>query len=349
MINLSTIQKRLITDVDSAISFLDGIAFQDIGLDCETTGLDPLKDRISGVSIFDPNRKIAAYLAFFNAGELTPLGEHFFDSTKVTFKNSLQAVLLRCTVVMHSSNFDMSFMVKAGLYFEEIKDSNLLATMLQLPQTGLKHLVFDWQLVQFQDITQYTALISKYAVFIRQLPTESLSKDKQRVLSLLNGMGPKDEIEEVLPFSLIDLLEFPIALHYACNDSIFCLYLVQQEEIEHNHKIGSALHAEDIRRYQFDTEVLLTESSMKGYVIEPEILASFVETFREENEKESQALMTQLYTELGWLNQGLFDLVSEPTSKAAKIPRTPAVAKPKVFKVPTKIIQVAVDENGNEI
>ena len=124
-----------------------------ISLDLETTGLNPFRDKIVGISVSESSNK----------GYYIPVG-HRTDEKQLPMKtvmDGLKTLFLneKLTIVLHNAKFDLQFFGKFGIV--DLKcvlcDTMLASLILNNEQSGLKWLtenVLKAKQIQYEDISQ---------------------------------------------------------------------------------------------------------------------------------------------------------------------------------------------------
>lgn len=122
------------TSLEKLISRLNGALR--ISLDLETTGLNPFKDKIVGISLSDSLDK----------GFYIPVG-HRTGEMQLTMKAAIEALRAlflndKLTIVLHNGKFDLQFFSRFGIldFKCNIFDTMLAALLLNYQQSGLKWL-----------------------------------------------------------------------------------------------------------------------------------------------------------------------------------------------------------------
>ena len=121
-------------------------------VDLETTGLNPFKDRVVGISFCTTN----------TTGAYIPVG-HITDDPQLSIEttiNHLKPILedKQKTLILHNAKFDLQFLLNLGIDASEsdIFDSMIAAVLLNYEKCGLKWLsehVLGEQQIKYEEVS----------------------------------------------------------------------------------------------------------------------------------------------------------------------------------------------------
>ena len=199
----------VIRDFDALKRYLDVVPGTEVAIDTETTGLDPIVDKIVGLSLYTPN-KPAVYVPINHVSYIT--GERVENQlTEAEASEALQ-VLKTCKNIMFNAKFDIRVLRnQLGLYLNCAWDGYLAARLMNENEqsSGLKHLHWKYVLDEqgdafsfdelFRGITfdkipintgyMYAANDAKITYELYQFQKQYLYYDKAETLDSRNAMN----------------------------------------------------------------------------------------------------------------------------------------------------------------
>jgi len=202
MIDPKEFKVQLITSEDCFRRFAQMVlesGYYSDGVDTETNGWDFTTDSMAGFSLSSHVLLKTVYV---------PLDHDCLSLDLAEILPSLQAILDKCEIIFHGSTYDMLFLCRQGLKFKRTKCTYILANMMQARNGGLKDLVLEYGLVNFRDVITYIDLIKK----VFNLGDTIIKKLQKK---------EDDQMKLQYSFGKIDLIEYPEAVEYACNDAVW--------------------------------------------------------------------------------------------------------------------------------
>lgn len=172
---------------------------QCVGMDIETNGWDFAQDSVAGFSLSSHVLQEAVYV---------PLNHEGQNVVFSSIQKDLQYIISNREMIFHGSVYDMQFLCKYGIVFDVIKDSYIIANMLQARQGSLKDLVLEYGIVNFKDVISYIDLIRE----VFELDDAVIKKLQKK---------DDEEMKKKYSFGKINLKEYPKAIDYACNDAVW--------------------------------------------------------------------------------------------------------------------------------
>jgi hypothetical protein len=268
MINLNEIDKILITSKEEFYSFVREITQNNlskspiVGFDIETNGENFPNTLLAGFSLYEKNSKKACYV---------PLNHISRNILLEDIREPLKEIFNQCTLVTHGGAYDVLIMNKLGFNFYKIQDTYIIGNLLQFQNLGLKDLILEFGLVKYTEVVTYKKLMS------------------------ILGFS-----EDQFDFTKIDIHSSKESFNYAINDSIFTLELYEILLKKYHALIGNSILADSNLEAQFNTLLLLTESSAKGYHIDTRFLTNFIDLYGREFDENETILLGEVRNTLGW-------------------------------------------------
>lgn len=285
-IDLSSIRKELITSPEQFQEILESDDSDMVGFDIETTSKDYPRASFSGFSVFFPNSKLSIYVPFLH---ITGEELHDYCVPRGLIQPHIAKLIKEKVLVFHYGVFDIPFLMRSGFLYDinNIVDTWVVGVMFQCPNLALKDLVLEYGLVGFDKVLKYRDLIKE----VKNLTEEQLKEIEN---------FSDEKLMDAFSFSTIDMKKFPLALEYACNDSIFTYYLWEELYDKYDAWIGNTEQTNLILKAQMDTLIMLAKTSATGNFFDENILREFKEVFEREVSTQEAVLKNEVRVAMDW-------------------------------------------------
>lgn len=277
-IDLTAIPRELATSVEQVQTFINAILEaqpDDVGFDTEASGLEYPEVEIAGFSLFSKPLQRSMYVPLAHPTGNLPFAELLPD---------LQRLADARTLVAHGWPTDGPIMIRMGLHLGNIACTLSLSNTLQAQNAGLKDQVLEYHLVDYRQVKTYKQVLIEG----KGIHPAELEKAKDG--------------DPIWAFNTIDVTKSPLSVEYACNDAIWCRYLLDTLVEEHDELVGNAEQAAFIRWSNDQTTALLSESAAEGYLADPAILQKYITDREAAIAQEEADLMQKIRIAMKWVN-----------------------------------------------
>ena len=275
-IDLDAIPRDLATSVEQVRTFINealDAPVDDVGFDTEASGLEYPEVEIAGFSLFSKPLMRSLYVPLAHPTGNLPFAEILPD---------LQRLADARTLVAHGWPTDGPIMIRMGLRLGNIACTLSLSNTLQAQNAGLKDQVLEYHLVDYRQVKTY-----------KQVLIEGKGVHPAELEKAKDG-------DPIWAFNTIDVTKSPLSVEYACNDAIWCRYLLDTLVEEHDALVGNPEQAKFIRWSNDQTTALLSESAAEGYLADPAILQKYITDREGAIAAEELAIMEEIRQHLGW-------------------------------------------------